>query len=156
MKNIYSKTYLPFFALLLLFLLSLSDNAQAQEFIYRIPVTAEGVYRISYDELGYRYSQGEGIDPRQINPLQIHIYNRDKDVARFVYGEEDGKFDAGDYIEFYAVPVLPTDTEYKYTDENVYWLKLNTTPPVRMITWDNSGNGTMETSFLHTIHFEKN
>ncbi len=133
----------------------ISGRVWAGQLTLKIPVTQEGIYRITYDELGY-YGQPYGIDPKNIAPSQIHIYNRDQDVAIYVYGEEDGKFDQGDYIEFYGVPIQPGEPEYKYTDENVYWLKVNASTTLRMQTWEISNNGTPEPSFLNTYHAESN
>ncbi len=130
-------------------------GAWATDVILRIPVTQEGVYRVTYNALGY-YGQPYGIDPKNIDPRQIHIYNRNRDVAIYVYGDEDDKFGQGDYVEFYGIPVRPDDPEYKYTDENVYWFRVSTDQPVRMPTWESSGSGTPKPFFLHTYHAEKN
>ena len=127
----------------------------AQGVILRIPVTQEGVYRVTYNDIGY-YGQPYGVDPKQIDPRQIYLYNRDRDVAIHVSGEEDGQFNSGDYIEFYGVPVGPGDPEYKYTEENVYWLKVSSDTPVRMPFWENPGAGTPGPHFLHTYHAERN
>lgn len=143
----------PFFVSLCLALIS--GSVWAKEFIIKIPVTKEGVYQITYNDIGF-YGQPYGIDPKQIDPRQIHLYDRDKDVAVYVYGEEDGQFNAGDYIEFYGIPIQPDDPEYKYTEENVYYLKVNAGTPVRMSSWESPGGGMPQDSFLNTFHAEQN
>lgn len=153
------KSFFPFlFSSLILsisILFGYPNNALAQGIILKIPVTHEGIYRITYEYLG-AYGQSYGINPKNIIPSQIHIYNREKDAAIFVKGEEDGSFDAGDFVEFYGVPVRSGDPEYKYTDENVYWLKISSDPAVRMAEWDSSGLGITQTSYLYTYHGESN
>ncbi|MBI5197647.1 MAG: hypothetical protein HZA19_03460 [Nitrospirae bacterium] len=128
---------------------------QAQELILKIPVTREGIFRITYNDLGY-YGQSYGIDPAAIDPSRIHLYNRDREAAITVVGEDDGTFGTGDSIEFYGVPVRPEDPEYKYTEENVYWLKITSVPPVRMASWESPAGGVLQSSFLHTAHAESN
>src|SRR4030067_3442880 len=86
----------------------LSDQVWAQNLVLKIPVTREGIYKITYNDIGY-YGQSSGIDPKLIDPHQVHLYNRDRDVAIYVYGEEDGQFGQGDYIEFYGIPIQPED-----------------------------------------------
>lgn len=150
-------SYLRFilYLLVILILASYPNTSYAQDLILRIPVTHEGIYRITYEYLGV-YGQSYGIDPKNIIPSQIHVYNREKDVAIIVEGEEDGSFDAGDFVEFYGVPVRFGDPEYKYTDENVYWLKISSDPAVRMAGWDSSGAGVTQTSYLYSYHVESN
>ncbi len=80
---------------------------------YKFPVSEEGIYKITRSKLA-EY----GIDPASVDPRTIKIYNnggymlprkQSADVptdlvenAIFVKGEEDGKFDEGDYILFYG------------------------------------------------------
>src|SRR3989304_3316837 len=145
---------LPFIVISLCLIL-VSARSSRRDVILKIPVTQEGVVRFTYNELGY-YGQPYGVDPKEIIPGQIHIYNRGQDVAFYFNGDEDGQFNQGDYIEFYGIPIQPEDPEYKYTGENIYWLKVDTTPSVRMSTWESSGSGTPESFFLHTYHAERN
>lgn len=147
---LFSILYLSFFILV-----SYPNTSYAQDLILRIPVTHEGIYRITYEYLGI-YGAEYGINPKDIIPSQIHIYNRDKDVAIYVEGEGDGTFGAGDFVEFYGTPVSPGDPEYKYTDENVYWFKISADPPVRMGEWKSSGTGVTQSSYLYTFHGEQN
>lgn len=154
------KSVIPFvyanLILSILIYLCYPGNVLAQDFILRIPVTYEGIYRITYEYLGEEYGKSNGINPKNIIPSQIHVYNRDKDVAIHVEGEENGFFDAGDFIEFYGAPVRAGDPEYKYTDKNYYWLKISSDPPVRMAEWDSTGLGETQTSYRYTYHGELN
>lgn len=80
---------------------------------YKIAVTSEGIYKISHSIL-----KSMGMDVAGINPQNIRIYGnggamlpiqnsqyRPDDLlenAIYVEGENDGKFDAGDFVLFYG------------------------------------------------------
>ncbi len=94
-------------------------NAHAQNSVlssgtwHKIAVTQTGIHKITYEDL-----ENYGIDVSQLNPKHIRIYGNGNGMlpepvgefrytdlqenALFVYGEEDGVFDPGDYILFYA------------------------------------------------------
>lgn len=81
--------------------------------IYKIAVAEDGVYRISQSFL-----RGLGINTDNLDPRKISIYGNGAGMLPFfvgndrhddlvenhivVVGEEDGRFDAGDYILFYG------------------------------------------------------
>ena len=80
---------------------------------YRLSVTQEGVYQLDYNTL-----QGVGIDMNSLNPSQIRLFgnpsgavpeknatNRPDDLTELaicVTGADDGSFDEGDLVLFYA------------------------------------------------------
>lgn len=80
---------------------------------HKIQITETGIYKITPELL-----QSQGINVSGIDPRNIHIFGnggrmlpeansapRYDDLMEmniFIFGEEDGKFDAGDYILFYA------------------------------------------------------
>ncbi len=80
---------------------------------YKFSVTNSGIFRIGYEDL-----RSAGIDPATIDPRFIRLYgngggmlpesnakSRVDDLLEnsiYVYGEEDGRFDPGDYILFYG------------------------------------------------------
>ncbi len=117
---------------------------QAGEYI-KISVQKEGFYKISGTDLS-----ALGVNLNDINPNTLRIYNnggrelprdiRDErpdsliENAIYVSDGGDGKFDAGDYLLFYGIPVeywqSDSDTSYTYkhyinhyTRTNIYWLK---------------------------------
>ncbi len=99
--------------------ISIAHFAQCQNSVlsegnwYKLAVEQTGIYRIDYNDL-----VSYGIDPTQINPVNIRLYGNgsgmlpeDPDAFRyddlqenaiFVFGEEDETFDPGDYILFYG------------------------------------------------------
>lgn len=99
------------FALILVFLLSLfgqTGKAQQARFgnewinydqtYFKIPVVEKGIYRISPDVL-----QKAGF-PIQTNPTKIQLIKQGTEQSIYISGEQDGKLDSGDFIEFYGVP----------------------------------------------------
>lgn len=113
---------------------------------YRLGVAETGIYRLNRSDL-----EAMGIDAAAADPRQIRIYGngngmldeavaipRPDDLmenAIYVSGEQDGSFDAGDYILFYAegsvrIDFNPFFQKYEhqvnfYTDTTYYFLTLN-------------------------------
>lgn len=135
---------------------------------YTIPVTKEGIYRITYEDL-----VKNGVSPESINPQTIKIFNNGGlllpeglddprpdgliENAIRVIGEGDGSFDDGDYILFYG---RGTDgwewntskrklQHYQsvYAAENVYWFTYGGEPGKRMnvVPFVSTGANSVET-----------
>jgi hypothetical protein len=101
----------------------------------KISTSSNGIYRISHDDL-----KSFGLEPSAINPKNIKLYgngggmlpegnsaSRIDDLAEnaiFVAGEEDGKFDPGDYILFYGQSpdrwIFQTNDQSFRFQKNVY------------------------------------
>ncbi len=120
---------------------------------YKVAVSSSGVYAITYD-----YLEKEGIDVASINPKNIRLYGngggmlpeanaepRANDLienAIYVYGEEDGKFDPGDFILFYGESpdcwkynkslFLFNHKKNLYSDKTCYFLNFDQGPGKRM------------------------
>ena len=62
----------------------------------KVPVGRDALYRITYQDL-----QQAGF-PILGPPKSIQLFHRGVEHAIYVYGEGDGTFDSGDYIEFYG------------------------------------------------------
>jgi len=62
---------------------------------YKIPTSQDGVYQLSYSTLS-----ASGIDMNQLDPQFIRVYHRGEEVAVYIEGQGDGRFDTGDYLEF--------------------------------------------------------
>jgi hypothetical protein len=145
---------------------------------YKVKVTQEGIYRLDYD-----YLLRNGVDPAVIDPRTIKIFSggsaalpKDrniavpdtmKQIALWVKGQEDGRFDQGDHIIFYGQDLSGWNKNSKlttpqffnpYTDTNCYWL-----------TWGGDNGRRMQVrncepgqenlqplqSFTDTLHFEQ-
>lgn len=64
---------------------------------YKIPTAVDGIHRLNFTALS-----SSGINPNVIDPRNIRIFHRGEEVAIFVQGEQDGKFDPNDFIDFYG------------------------------------------------------
>lgn len=64
---------------------------------YKFPILGNGIYRINYNAL-----QNAGIPIASINPKNIQIFGRGKEVPLYIEGEADGIFNTSDFIELYA------------------------------------------------------
>jgi len=145
---------------------------------YRISVLQEGIYRLDYD-----YFLRNGIDPAIIDPRTVKLFSggskalpKDrnaavpdtmKQVALWVKGQEDGRFDPEDYIVFYGQDLsgwnknsrLTTPQFFNpYTDTNRYWLTWGGEAGSRMQVRDcepGSGEISALPSFTDTLHFER-
>lgn len=87
--------------------------ADPSNYWYKVKISEDGFYKVSYDDL-----ITFGIDPSLINSNSIHIYGNasgilPEDNDQFInddliqnsisyFGLEDGTFDSGDYLIFYA------------------------------------------------------
>ncbi len=113
---------------------------------YKIPVSQEGLFKVSGSFL-----KSHGIDIDSIDPATLKIYNNggkelpgnlnfprpDSLIENpiLLFGTDDGRFDESDYFLFYGKGVNgweynPANKTYNhyinhYTDKNIYWLVFN-------------------------------
>lgn len=78
----------------------------------KIAVRETGWYRVTPQSLA-----SSGVNLGSIDPRTLRIYNGGREVPIRVSGEADGRFDAGDSIEFYNSSI-----DLQSTDIQVYWL----------------------------------
>ena len=135
---------------LLVFHFILTERLMAQEYgnewikynqvYYRISLARDGIYRLGYNEL-----QSAGLPLASIDPRKLRLYRRGQEMAVWVEGQADARFDPGDYIEFYGQrndgeldrelyldggAAHPHSYYNLYSDTSVYFL-----------TWDPVQNG---------------
>ncbi len=103
-----------------------SNSILASGAWYKLAVGSNGIYRLTYDDL-----KKSGVDAENINPRNLRIYGngggmlpeansapRKDDLMEnsiFVSGEEDGRFDPGDFLLFYGQG--PDQWSYNKTDK---------------------------------------
>ena len=101
---------------------------------FRIAVVNDGVYRIDSATLA-----NAKIDMTKLDPRNILIYGRGVKQHIYIKGESDGKFNNGDYIEFYGMhndgwydkylynhPTDQPNTNYSmFNDTAIYYLTIN-------------------------------
>lgn len=96
--------------------------------VWRIGVSADGLYRLSYEALA-----AAGAPVADSAPSDFHLLWRGQEVALEEVGMADGTLDPGDAFLFYGLKFHGPVQDEQYTDENVYWLAvLTTTPGLRM------------------------
>jgi hypothetical protein len=119
---------------------------------YRIPVAANGLYRVTHNDL-----LQAGFPVNTVDPRMLQLFHRGTEQAIHVEGEGDGQLHPDDYIEFYGRKNDgSTDTElYKpasaqphtyynlFSDTTVYFLTYNHASPGKRMPkiWkDNTAN----------------
>ncbi len=150
---------------------------------YKLIIRENGIYKIDRNMLIQAGVPVSSLDPRTLRlfngggkvlPLDnSNPFLELEELAVFVSGEEDGKFDAGDYILFYGWS--PNDWEYDstgnqaifhtnpFTNDNVFWLTFNPSipfpePAKRMQIRNGSlsvPNPVIPQKFKSRIHFEQ-
>lgn len=115
----------------------------------RIRTTLRGLYRVTYDDL-----LAAGVPLGTVDPRTFTMTNRGQPVQIQVIGEEDGVFDPGDRVIFFAEPY-----EGRYMTENVYRLFWGDTLAgpesrigVRAVT--STGDEPAVTAITQTLHIE--
>ena len=130
-----------------------SNSLLADGTWFRFETNEEGIYKIDRTFL-----QNLGVDVNTLDPKTIKIYGYGgaplpEDLSKTnnkglienaikIFGEEDGKFDAADYILFYARPTdfWEYDKDYNaikrtknyYSKKNYYWLTIGGTTGKRI------------------------
>jgi Peptidase family C25 len=104
---------------------------------YKIPISKEGIYKLTYSDL-----QSVNFPVNTVDPRLIKLYHRGTEQAVFIQGEADAVFDASDFIEFYGQKNGALDKNlYKpasaqphsyynlYSDTTAYFLTYSLIPP---------------------------
>jgi hypothetical protein len=87
----------------------------------KISVNHEGWYRVTQPEL-----VAAGLD-QSVDPRMLQLFAGGREHHFIVTGEEDGRFDPSDYIEFYGLGLSSSET-----DTRVYWLAASAEPGRRV------------------------
>ncbi len=144
---------------------------------YKIGVLTSGIYKIDAQLL-----RATGLQPENINPKKLQLYGNAggmlpqansspryddlQENAIWVKGEEDNRFDANDYILFYAQgphawkfnsSASVFENEFNlYSDTTYYYLTLGESEGLRMTTLPNLSGATLRaTTFDDYVHHEK-
>ena len=133
----------------------------------KIGVAKDAVYRFDYNDLN-----SLGVSVVNIDPHTFQLINKGQAVPIYVWGENDGSFDPGDFIEFAGVRNMGVDYrevssgeepyhEYlgRYTDTTIYWLTWGGDQGLRVMLSD--GNPSVQASdtlkyYSELIHKEIN
>ncbi len=105
-----------------------SQTSMAGQAAVKITVREEGYYRITQPELVQA-----GLDPKS-DPRLLQLFADGVEQAIKVTGEQDGRLDAGDAVEFYGMGL---DTPS--TDRRVYWLVAGAGAGKRIVVTEGKG-----------------
>jgi hypothetical protein len=117
----------------------------------RIGVVADGIYRLTPADF-----TAAGLDPVAVDPRTFALSSLGDPTALRVTGETDGRFDDGDFIEFFGQRFRGPEMDQKYTDERVYWLDVGGPAGLRIPDVDATPAYTLTppADFPETIHAE--
>ena len=82
---------------------------------FKFPISDDGIYRIGFQEL-----VNAGINITVLDPENLQIFAKGKEIPIYIQGDADGSFDPKDFIEFYGEKntgwydhVLFSDSEFQ-------------------------------------------
>ena len=93
---------------------------------YKIQTAADGIYRIPASSLTVL-----GIPLKRVDPRHLRLYHRGKEVAVWVEGEQDGRLDSEDYLDFLGLKnrewsstgiAIPNSYVNTYSDTSAFFL----------------------------------
>ncbi|MBC7187693.1 MAG: hypothetical protein H5U38_11730 [Calditrichaeota bacterium] len=129
----------------------------------RLVLKEDGIYRVTAAQIAKA-----GIDPTTIDPRNLRLTHRGRQVPLYVFGERDGRFDPNDYVEFWGESnrqtfqaVAPDMYLDPFSDENTYWLSWEGPPGIRMTEEQAISNTndpwavTVPRSYWYTVHIER-
>ena len=143
---------------------------------FKFPVSKDGIYKIDYT-----YLQSLGINPANINPQQIRLFGNGGGMlpqpnadARYddlienaivVFGEQDGRFDPGDYVLFYAKSAhtwnynsstgLYEHVQNLYSDEAYYFFNFGLTNGLRVSAKNSLGAAAQSFNYFDDRDFHE-
>lgn len=119
---------------------SARQSLLAAQPVIKLSIRHEGWYRVTQANL-----VAAGLDPN-VDPRLLQLYVDGREVPILVAGEDDGRFDATDAVEFYGLGL-----DEAWTDERVYWLVAGTRPGRRIVRVSARGGQAAGNSFPYTV-----
>ncbi len=115
---------------------------------WRIPISQEGIYKLTYQRL-----QAAGLPVDTLDPRTLRLLRYGQEVAIRVPGEEDGHLDPVDYVLLHGQPLSGN----RYSDAEIYWLTYGGEMGRRMATRDGTPDSSpVPTSFATVERLEQN
>ena len=85
--------------------------------LYKIAVTEDGIYQITYADLA-----AAGMDVATVDPASIEMLHRGSPVATQFVGDADDKFEPDESVQFYGFDFDGSRLEKQFVSENIFWL----------------------------------
>ncbi len=119
----------------------------------RVGVSTDSLVRITPADL-----DAIGVNLAAVDPRTFALSSLGQPVSIRVVGEEDGRFDPGDEIQFFGQRFRGPEMDQKYTDERVYWLDIGGTAGPRIVEVDATPLGDLipPSDFFTTLRAEQN
>lgn len=115
--------------------------------LYKISVSQDGIYQLSYEAL-----QAAGVPVGSINPRTFKLCDAGTEVALLEQGDGDTTFEPGEKLVFYGRKATT-----RYTDTNLYWLAWGGANGQRMQTINGTpGGAAVMSNYTTTLHLEEN
>ncbi|MGE5680816.1 MAG: C25 family cysteine peptidase [Bacillota bacterium] len=146
---------------------SLSSWFNTKDIYIKLGIGSDGIYRIYKKDLDRFGQETANVDPRTIKVLESG-----SEIPIYIQGENDGKFDQSDFIEFYgkknyskisARLINPSGSAYnnymnKYSDTSIYFLTWGSSPGRRVSETGIFPDGIKDTLNYYTFaeHIEQN
>lgn len=137
-KNV---TYLVLFLVFGVKLFSQTYNNEwivYQQSYYKIKIGKDGLYKIDSAALA-----AAGVPVGTLNPQNIQLFSKGKEIYPYIFGESDGVFNTNDYILFYAEKNTCKDDSLYFDNvpflANPYYSVINDTAAV-FLTWNSLTN----------------
>jgi hypothetical protein len=92
--------------------------------VYKLTIPADGIYEVSYADL-----VAAGVPVAEIDPHNLHLMSGMTELAIWMKDNGDSHFDPGESFVIYGQAA-----NFYFTTSNVYLLKWDSTPGLRMVT----------------------
>ena len=119
---------------------ALRQSRLAAQPAVKLSVRHEGWYRVTLPEL-----LAAGLPPT-VDPRNLQLYVDGQHVPILITGQEDGRFDPDDTLDFYGVGL-----DASWTDARVYWLVVQGGPGRRLRPVTAPGGSPADHSFPYTV-----
>src|SRR3989304_1092155 len=124
----------------------------SQSSLAKIKIDKDGIYKVTYLDL-----YNACVDLFRVDPSVLKMTNQGNEIAIDVIdNNQDGSFDDGDYIEFYGKAIPRSDSRFRFTETNVYWLSAEAGAGKRIAGIQSDSNTSQgAASFLKSLHMEE-
>lgn len=126
---------------------------QPGEDALRISILRDGIYRITKTD-----AMNAGMNPDAVDPRTVRLMYRGNEEPITFQGEADGRWDEGDFIEFFAMRRYGENGAYYdfWSDENIMFLLWGGAIGKRHVPIDaRPGSEPLLSSYKQRLHFER-
>jgi len=124
----------------------------SQSSLAKIKIKGDGIYKVTYLDL-----YNACVDLFRVDPATLKMTDQGNEIAIDVIDyNQNGYFDDGDYIEFYGKAISRSDSRFRFTETNVYWLSAEAGARKRIAGIQSNPKASQgASSFLKILHMEE-